>query len=200
MTSHGYDFKPPVGSGKYLTLKKIKDLVDIRIVSTPLHKAIHWKKNDEGNNEQVDCIGETCVYCDEANQSKDPRAAAKEIFGWIVLDRNDDNKPKLFKGGTQIYLAIKGLAETKAWGNPLTYDIEIERTEEKPMFYRVTPQPDKSQITTKEMEAVKKSGLNLEVEMVGGEVTNTFGKGDDVDPEKISKEMDEEATGESTDG
>ena len=189
MTNHGYDFKPQVGSGKYLTLKEKGDLIDIRIASNPLHKTIHWKKNDEGNNEQVDCIGENCVYCQEAKDFKDTRAAAKEIFGWIVLDRNDDNKPKIFKGGTSIYLAIKGLAESKAWGDPQGYDIEIERTEEKPMFYRVTPLPDKGPITAKEKEAINKADLKLEVEISGGEETNTFGKDDDA--KKVVKDLAE---------
>lgn len=188
---NGYDFNPKVGGGKYLTLKSKGDIADIRIVSTPLHKSVHWITTDEGKTSQVDCIGENCVRCDEAKEFKDPeavkRAAAKELFGWLVLDRNDDNTPKIFKGGTQIYLAIKKLLETKAWGDPQGYDIEIERTEEMPTYYRVTPLPDKGVITAEEKKAIEASDLNLEAEMVGGEVTDSFGKDDS---EKVAADLE----------
>ena len=188
-----YDYSPEVGSGKYLSLKKQGDLVDIRIASAPLHKTIHWTKDDKGKSVQVDCEGETCQYCDRAAAIEDPeaqnRAKAKEIFGWIVLDRNDESKPKIFKGGTSIYLAIKGLAESKAWGDPQGYNIEVERTEDKPMFYRVTPLPDKSEITEAERKAIKDAKLDLAAEISGGEPTTTFGKDDDIDPEEVAKDL-----------
>ena len=187
---YGYGYTPKVGGSKYLTLKSKGDLVDIRIASTPIHKTIHWITNEETSQpQQVDHEGETCQYCDKAEANQDNRAAAKEIFGWIVLDRNDESKPKIFKGGTSIYLAIKGLAESKAWGDPQGYDIEIQRTEEKPMFYRVTPLPDKSEITPKEKLAINTANLNLEEEISGGEPTNTFGKDEDINVEEVTKEL-----------
>src|SRR3990167_9805850 len=171
----GYEYQPKVGGTKYLTLKSKGDLVDIRIASNPLHKTIHWITNEEsGAAQQVDHEGKPCQYCDKAAANQDNRMAAKEIFGWIVLDRNDESKPKIFKGGTSIYLAIKGLAESKAWGDPQGYDIEIERTEERPQYYRVTPLPDKSKITEAELKTIKEANLNLKAEIEGGEPTNTF--------------------------
>ena|SRR3990167_3013678 len=170
-----YDYSPKVGGGKYLTLKTKGDLVDIRIASAPIHKRIHWITNEEtSQQQQVDHEGETCQYCDKAETYKDERMKAKEIFGWIVLDRNDESKPKIFKGGTSIYLTIKGLAESKAWGDPQGYDIEIERTEERPQYYRVTPLPEKSKITEAELKTIKEANLNLKAEIEGGEPTNTF--------------------------
>ena len=194
-TNHGYEFEPKMGAGKYLTLKAKGDLIDIRIASNPLHKTIHWTTNEEtGSPQQVDHEGETCQYCDKAAAIEEPqaakRASAKEVFAWIVLDLNDDSKPKIFKGGTSIYLAIKGLSESKAWGDPQGYNIEIQRTEEKPQFYKVIPLPDKSEITAAERKSIKEANLNLEEEIGGGEPTNTFGKDEDADPEEIVKEMD----------
>lgn len=181
---YGYNYQPKT-KGKYLTLKSKGDLIDIRIASFPLHKTIHWITNEEGRQVQVDHEGETCQYCDKAQANQDNRMAAKEIFGWIVLDRNDENKPKIFKGGTSIYLAIKGLAESKAWGDPQGYNIEIERTEEKPQFYRVTPLPEKSKITEAELKSIKDAKLNLSAELSGGEPTKTFGE------EEVEEAVDE---------
>ena len=186
----GYEYQPKVGGTKYLTLKSKGDLVDIRIASTPLHKTIHWITNEEsGAAQQVDHEGETCQYCDKAAANQDNRMAAKEIFGWVVLDRNDESKPKIFKGGTSIYLAVKGLAENKNWGDPQGYDIEIERTEEKPQYYRVTPLPDKKEITEEEKKAIKEANLNLEAEIEGGETTNTFRS--ETSEEDITKDIAE---------
>src|SRR4030042_3691331 len=188
-----YDYQPKVGGNKYLTLKSKGDLVDIRIASSPIHKRIHWITNEKTRHpQQADHEGQTCQTCDKAEANKDNRMASKEIFGWVVLDRNDESKPKIFKGGTSIYLAIKGLAESKAWGDPQGYDIEIKRTEEKPMYYSVTPLPEKSKISEAELKAIKEANLNLEAEINGGKTTNTFGKDEEIDTEEVVKELGEE--------
>jgi hypothetical protein len=188
--NYGYEYAPKVG-GKYLTLKAKGDRAEIRIASTPLHRTIHWTTDDSGKPAQVNCLGEGCSFCENAAKTGDYRMAAKEVFGWIVLDRNDENKPKIFKGGTSIYLAVKGLSESKGWGDPQGYDIEVERTEEKPMYYRVTPQPNKSVITAEEKKAIEESNINLENELGGGEPTKTFGedKGFGEEDEKMAEDL-----------
>lgn len=185
--NYGYGFEPKIG-GKFLTLKAKGDRVEIRIASTPLHKTIHWTTDESGNATQVNCLGEGCSFCENAAKSGNARLTAKEVFGWIVLDREDANKPKIFKSGTSIYLAIKGLADSKGWGDPQGYDIEVTRTEERPTYYKVVPLPDKSEITDAEKKAIKEANLNLEAELGGGEPTKTFGKG-----EGFTKEDEEEA-------
>lgn len=184
MIDYGYGYKPKVSSGKYLTLAKQGDSITIRLTCPPLHKTIHWTADDQGKPMMADCEGEDCSLCALAAEKQSRRMAAKEIFAWIVLDRNEENKPKIFKGGVSIYLAIKGLSENKAWGNPTGYDLEITRTEEKPLYYNVTPLPDKSPITKEEKEAIAKSGYSLEDELKGGKPTNTFGEEGEEEPEK----------------
>lgn len=194
---YGYDYEPKVG-GKYLTLKQKGDSITIRIASKPLHKTIHWVSDQSGKPVQVDCEkqqpDDPCKYCAFAIQKKSNRMKAKELFGWIVLDRVDGNKPKVFKAGTQIYLEIRGLANTKAWGNPLGYDLEITRTEEKPKFYNVIPLPDKSVITPEEKQTIADAGYNLEAELGSqAEPTRTFGEIEDTPPEdeKVDQPEDE---------
>lgn len=100
-----------------------------------------------------------------------------ERFAWQVIDRAD-NTVKVFTAGVSIYLIIKGLAESEDWGDPETFDLTIERTEESTAnFYKVIPSPKKSDLTSEEKKLVKEADLDVQ-SLVNkqGKGTKTFGE------------------------
>lgn len=137
-----YDYTSPVKS-PFLRLKSKGDSCKIRIVSDPVKF---------GN-----------IYHDP----KTDLDKKQEKYAWLVLDRNiapDDDFPiKIFTGGSQIWTKIKTYVKDEDWGDPMTYDLTITRTENSPSdYYSVTPSPNnKGDLTTEEMGIVMGCDIDL---------------------------------------
>lgn len=132
---HGYDFEPKTKEGNFIQLKKKGDTVKIRLVSTPF------------------------IFNEAYEQ--DGIKTITQRFAWIVIDRSD-KKVKSFKGGTQIYKAIKSFASNEDWGDPMMYDLTITRTEEKGNYYTVIASPNKYPISDDEKNKIAIANIDLE--------------------------------------
>lgn len=134
--NQGWSYEPPKKESNFLTLKKKNDSIKIRIVSDPYIFDEIFEKND---GEQV----------------------ISNKFAVVCIDRSD-SKVKSFKGGMQIFKAIKSFIEDTDWGDPAFYDFTITRTEEKPNYYTVKPSPKKFKITDEEINKIALENIDLE--------------------------------------
>lgn len=153
-----YDFEPRTAPSIFLKLKEKGDMVGIRIASPPYREPKVWKLDVKPplDPEKVVALSEEqwmTLY-------RDPDYNITEAFHWVVIDR-DSGTAKIFSGTSGIYKQIKKFAEMKEWGNPTTYDFQIERTEQPgPSYYQVTAMPNKDPLSQKEEEMVK--AINLQ--------------------------------------
>lgn len=134
-----YDYKP-VSNSKYVKLKSKGDKAILRIVSDPL------------------------IFLESITDKDTGEVLDKEQFAWIVIDKTDETKPKVkgWKGSASVFLKIKRLTEMKGWGDPTTYDIEVERVEDPgAAFWSVTPIPPSSPLSKAEIDLAKEANINL---------------------------------------
>jgi len=200
----GYEYEPESG-GKYLSLKKKGDSVQIRIVSTPKHKSQHWITGDDGKRKPVACTNDsTCTWCGD-DVPKDEKIKKAEVFAWLVIDRAD-GEVKMFQAPKSIYLKIRNeLLTDDDWGDPVNYDLKITRTEEQGNYYSTIPTPkNMGPITEEEKKLVDECDIDLEKELEGGKDTKTFGSGKEesmetVDSGSSSEDSNSEGDEEETD-
>ena len=197
---YGYDVVNEVSSAaRYLAFKKGDKgrIIQIRLVSAPKYVNQHWITDNQGKQSPVNCEGEDCQYCGKSVAVKEKiKKTAK--WGWIVIDR-DDGEVKLFTGPTLIARSIKEVSElvdkkTKkpVWGNPLTFDIQIERTEVPgASYYKVTPMPDGKgePLTTEEQKLVDDCTIDLVEELQGGQDSKNVGNYQNQDLETAPEEI-----------
>jgi hypothetical protein len=133
--NQGWSYTPHKNNDGFLMLKQKNEQIKIRIVSEPYIFKEIFRKNGE--------------------------ATISEKFAIACIDRAD-GKVKSFKGGMQIFKAIKSFSEDPEWGDPTTYDFTITRTEEKPNYYTIKPSPNKSVLTEEEKNKVEIDNIDLE--------------------------------------
>lgn len=184
---YGYDVVNEVstGSSKYLSFRKgdLGRIIQVRLVGAPVYVNQHWITDSKGKQTPINCKGENCSYC---GKDVPPKEKIDKVakWGWIVIDREDGNV-KVFTGPTLIARRIKEISELvdkksgkPIWGNPLTYDIQIERTEEPGgSYYKVNPMPEGkgTDLTEEEKEKVKKANYDLKEEIEGGRESKNTG-------------------------
>lgn len=170
LDDYGYGMvEEDMGGGKYLSLRKKNDKVKIRLVSKPVRSFRYWETGPDGKNR----IGGSFATKEEWEAEikakypdKDTRPKMNVQYSWVVLDREDDNKVKVFSGAAQIAIAIAGLIADEEWGDPTTYDLRVTRTEERPNYYKTVPLPNgKGPITAEEAQAVKDADIDLHKEV-----------------------------------
>lgn len=173
---YGYDIvnDVPTSGGRYLSFGKNDKgrIIQIRVVSEPRYVLQHWLTTSDGKRTTFNCKGEACPYCGKEVPPKE-KIKKDAKWGWIAIDR-EDGQVKVFSGTTGIALSIKSLTELRSkttkelvWGDPTTFDVQIERTEEPgPSYYRVTALPEgKGPITEEEKAKVQEANFNLEEEL-----------------------------------
>ena len=143
------------------------------MASAPRYVNQHWITDNSGKQTPVNCTGKDCAYCGDAVPAKE-KIDKTAKWGWIVIDR-EDGEVKMFTGPTLIARSIKELSELvdkksgkPVWGNPLTFDIQIERTEEPgKSYYKVAPMPEGmgTELTAEEIKAVAECGIDLATEL-----------------------------------
>lgn len=206
------------GGNKYLNFKKGDKgrVIQIRLVSEPRYINQHWVFNTSGVKSPVNCTGEKCEYCNDSNlpNTEDPKRKVAK-WGWIVIDRQDEGV-KIFTGPTQIARSIRdmsGLINMKTknlvWGNPQTYDIQIERTEEPGAnYYKVTGMTDgREPLTEDEKAKIAKNPYDLSIELQGSKKSEHLGSynnggakeletapEDAVNPDDIPADLGEESS------
>ena len=118
---------------------------EIRILSNPRQKYVHWVVDEVGKKRKIDCALDGCPVC-KRGQDGDK---AKAVWLTIVLSRKD-NKVKILEIGSQIFAGIKKLVNNPKWGSVAEYDLNINRgpKDSKPL-YTVMPSP-RTPLTTEE--------------------------------------------------
>lgn len=133
----GYEYEAPKGDGKYLRLEKKGDSVRVRLVSKPY------------------------IFTDTFNDG-----TTAQRMAWVVIHKEQVGKDikktvRSFKAGPMVYGLIRDLFMDEDWGDPIGYDVEITRTEEKGKYYTVLPKPNGKPLTDEEKQMVKDADLDL---------------------------------------
>lgn len=130
------------GSSSYMKFEKGDN--KIRIISKPQNGWIVWEEDPEDEDSRVP---KRCTLEDGEPDapSKDPKDKPKKFMTVAVIDLAD-NEVKIAEITQQsIIKAIKALSSNKDWGNPFSYDLNIEKKGEgKKTRYTVQPSPKKA--------------------------------------------------------
>lgn len=136
-----YDFEPRKAPSIFLKLTERGDKIKIRLASAPYREPKVWKEGVKTPMKPEDVVNLTQEHW--IAMFRDPEFNIAEVFHWVVIDR-DSGQAKIYSGTGGVYKSIKKYAEMEDWGDPTTYDLEIERTENPgPGYYQVTALPNK---------------------------------------------------------
>lgn len=143
-----YDFEPRQAPSVFLSLKEKGDTVTVRLASSPYREPKVWKEGVRTPMKPDDVTKLTQKYW--VAMMRDPEFNIAEVFHWVVIDR-DSGQAKIFSSTAGVYKSIKKYAEMDAWGDPRTYDLQVERTENPgPGYYQVTALPNKDLLDDKQ--------------------------------------------------
>jgi len=138
----GYDNWPEPAGGNYLRLKKKGDKCRIRIVGLPIFFKEEVKE-----------------------EGKDAKLVNKWAFP-VISKRKDESGNVVkefmaFQCGASVANEIRRLRNHEEWGDPIAYDIEIERTEKSPAdYYTVVASPNKKPLQEDDMELLEANGYD----------------------------------------
>lgn len=133
-----WDEQRPKATGAYLRLSEKGQKIKVRIVSKPIAFTKVFTK-DDGTEDRKPMYAVKCIY----RNTEEKR-----------------NEVKGFEFTGMVYDAIQTLFQDADYGNPIGYDIEVCRTEEKGRYYTVTPKPPKP-LTEEEKGLVASSDVDL---------------------------------------
>jgi hypothetical protein len=124
-----------IGTSSFMRLEEGDNMV--RCVSSPYQGYSHWTVDASGQKRKVGCSLKDCPVCARGN----PEEAAKPRWMLAVLNRKT-NKPAILEIGPQIFKGIKALSQSKRWGNPREYDLNIIKAPKgtNPL-YTIMPEP-----------------------------------------------------------
>jgi hypothetical protein len=195
---YGYDIVDDIQmGGRYLAFRRGDKgrVIQLRLVTAPKYVNQHWILGDDGKQSPIKCKGEDCPYCGKQVPPKE-KLPKQAKWGWVVVDR-EDGQVKLFTGPTLIARKIKEISEavdkrTKKpiWGNPLLFDISIERTEEPgAAYYQVTPIPEGkgNELTASEKKAVEEAKIDVATELEGSKDSKHTGNYGATDLETVTE-------------
>ena len=160
-TGEGYDAKAGSGDGKFLRLKEKGQEVRLRLATNAYRYIDVYTDKDTGKTEQ----------------------RRKVAWGAIVKEKDADGKMTkravVFVNGPQVYGCVQDLTKEEEWGDPMTYDLKITRSEDSPAkYYTVVPLPTQNKDLTPDEKALLKEANLLTV----ADVQNALGG-----PEKVQE-------------
>lgn len=124
-------------SNKDIWMKLDNGSNEMRLLTKPYPYFCHTykKEGDPGYGQKINCskINGSCPLCDAGDKAK-----KRYLVG--VLDRRT-NAFKILDISSKIYDDLKKLNANKHWGDPLKYDISIEKDKNAPpaSYYAVQP-------------------------------------------------------------
>jgi hypothetical protein len=121
-------FKPEDGSNK------------VRVLSKPIVGWLAWGEDEDGKKKPIRSQIDDQPNMEDYEEDNQP----KKFMAVAVLDHADD-EVKIWEMTQQsVIKAIKALSGNPDWGNPFSYDLNINKTGEKlKTKYSVTPSPKK---------------------------------------------------------
>lgn len=129
----------------------------MRICGKPYEFAAHWYEIN-GKRNKVNCAGKDCVLCGVSDQ-KAAKASVRYLVPVIVKSGPGLDKSGVYvtEFGPQVYGQIRGLYKTPAWGNPMHYDIMIDKNKSRGAqgTYFTTPGGAKEPFTKQEEAEIR---------------------------------------------
>jgi hypothetical protein len=108
---------------------------EVRIFTKPYQFYTVWTTDATGKQRKVRSAVENCPLVQRGE-----KPSARWYVG--VLDRKSGGRPSILEIGPQIYKQILGLRKKDAWGDPRTYDIDVDRKPKGSQpLYIVSPMP-----------------------------------------------------------
>jgi len=154
------------GAANYL---KLQGESTIRIISKPVEGWIDW----------VDKKPIRTPLSDGEPEAADDENPPKKFIAMVVVDCDDDSIKVLELTQQSVIKAIRALAANPAWGNPFSYDLNIEKKGEGlKTKYTVTPSPKKA-LGKDVIKAAQAKPCNLE-KLFDGEDPWKVEKGEEV--------------------
>lgn len=138
-TPQGYE--PPKTKSNYFQVSKLKEKSDniIRILSKPIFGWLDWSEDGSGKKTPV-----RTPYNQPEPNPINPAKPVKHFWAMTIWDYSDKSVKIMEVTQSTIQDAIYTLDCDEAWGDPMSYDINIKRTGEKlETKYTVTPRPPK---------------------------------------------------------
>ena len=134
-----------VGSGSSSYMKLEKGDNKIRLISKPIAGYVEW----------IDKKPVRTPITDGEPEATDEENPPKKFIAVAIIDQKDSNVKILEVTQQSVIKAIRALANNADWGNPFTYDLNINKSgEDLKTKYVVTPSPKKAL----SKEAIKKAG------------------------------------------
>lgn len=151
------DYKAPVGSTSFMKLEEGQNR--FRILSEAVIGWEGWKNNKPFRREGI----EQNITADEVDtDSKYGKAKPKinHFWAFLVFDYKDKQVKILEITQKSIMKSIEGLVNDPDWGDPVNYDLGIERVEGQRVSYNVNPYPPKK-VDPKIAQALKDTELDV---------------------------------------
>lgn len=134
-----------LGSNDFIKLEEGSNVV--RIFTKPYQFYTVWTEDATGKQRKIRSAVENCPLVQRGE-----KPSARWYIG--ALNRKND-KASILEVGPQIYKQILGLRKKSNWGDPRTYDIDIERQPKGSQpLYVVSPEP-KTTLTEENKTEIK---------------------------------------------
>lgn len=109
----------------------------VRVVGKPHEFGVHWIEHN-GNRTKVNCAGKGCVLC-----AKGLKPSIRYMVPAIFRSGPDvtEGSISITEFGPQVYGHIRALYKTPDWGNPIKYDLIVDKNKSRGASgtYFVTP-------------------------------------------------------------
>lgn len=170
-----WDRKPKEPISTYLKLKNKDQEVTIRIAASPYREVQIWPSQQGGKRIEQEVIDQFTPG-QWMSIMRDTTWSISEAYHLFVIDRAD-SLPKILQISGPVYGLIREYAQDPKWGNPAGYDITIKRTEKPGSYWKITPDPNKSDLLISESNAVK----TIQEKLPAGAIPAAGPQPDDVD-------------------
>lgn len=142
-------------------------------VDAGLGGGIHFRLRKDVRNARLRLVSTAIRYTDVFVDKKSGESKQLRKVAWLAILReavgkNIMERVVIFHAGPSVYGSIKELDESDQWGDPLMYDINIDRKGEGlDTEYVVTPcrKPDHGPITKDQAALVKEANIDLKAEI-----------------------------------
>lgn len=125
------------GDAAYMKLEKGKN--KFRIISKPITGWIDWIEDGDKKKPM------RTTLADGEPEASDEDNKPKKFVTFVVIDMKDELVKILELTQQSVIKAIRALSNNPDWGNPFSYDINVEKTGEgMKTKYSVQPSPKKS--------------------------------------------------------
>lgn len=155
-TSDEFIGEESLGSGEAAYMKLEKGKSTFRIISKPVTGWIDWIEDGDKKKPMRTTLD------DGEPEATDEDNKPKKFVTFAVIDKKDNLVKILELTQQSIIKAIRALSNNPEWGNPFSYDINVEKSGDGlKTKYSVTPSPKKP-LSKEQIQAAGEKPCNLE--------------------------------------